>query len=1122
MATENVFIKFIPDASEVEDKVTELSEEEKKAFTAGNAELAKRLKLLEDGQKQQKAAAAATQQQLDLLSKQLAQQKQVTSETQKQVTETQKAAAETQKQVQVEKQVTLEQQKQVKETTSQAAETAKHVTALGKELQVQKSIQEAFEKQFVSAKTVGDQIIALGNIFDAAFKTGGAENVQAVFDAIQAEIAETGLTVDQFVEQLKGIDPATELVTQSTVNLEEELSRTRNAMGSLIVAGKENSKEYQELAKKAIELQRAQNSVNVAVQDGVKGNSVLIATSQAVDALNASFQVAIGATQLFGANSEDLMKSIQLLNGVMVVSNGLQQVTTILKDRDNIVNKALIATQNLLTASIFGTSAALTTMQKALLNTGIGVLVVALGVAITKLVSFISHMHDATAAVNNLNLVLNKIGDNADKRAEAIQHEGQLQAENAKRTTDAFNNVYAANKKMTDALIVNEQKRQAAFEITAKRLQDSNDELYKSFNGNDAERLKVIKQYQDAAVDANEKKNALLQQHELAASQHETERYQKSVEEAKTAADKRVQIAANEQAAKREIEDRTTDYIIEKENEVTNNENENYRTRLSALENSHKLRQKQIETQRQRELTDAKKNADVTAAELLNIEDKYNVEREKADSEYFKTKDQLTKASLKAQAELELANQQNIIKEQLLYVEKSGRDELELHNNLLKLQAEQQRKQVEESIADEQLRAAKIKEIDLELNARLAANYDQFYKERLRKQSELRKQQNDVTITTITESVIGKNSDSNAVYEAEQKKREVILKETLDNLKDLEDAYNKGEIKDLEQYNKDKNDLELEASNKRIEILQAEADRRKKINDTIRDAAFDIAGQLSDAVFEISDQKRQAQLDKQTDQLNTARQNELDNANLTEQQKEQINERYDAKERQLKRRAAEQDKQAAISQASINAALAITKAFATLAWPFNLIQAAATAAATGIQIAKIKSTPLPAYAKGTRNAKRGSAIVGEEGAEIKYMQGGEIVLTHKETMQVLKYATTREMVNATVNTTVERTINNKFKSFKERELSTVIENVVNRQFVNNAAGAAEVHTTNVHNQNVSVGGAPINYKKMASEIGTQFKKHGLKVETNFNQNGMEQFIHKAGIKTQYLNSRYKL
>ena len=47
---------------------------------------------------------------------------------------------------------------------------------------------------------------------------------------------------------------------------------------------------------------------------------------------------------------------------------------------------------------------------------------------------------------------------------------------------------------------------------------------------------------------------------------------------------------------------------------------------------------------------------------------------------------------------------------------------------------------------------------------------------------------------------------------------------------------------------------------------------------------------------------------------------------------------------------------------------------------------------------------IPAYAEGTRNAQRGAALVGENGPELVYMQGGETVLPAPETARALTAA----------------------------------------------------------------------------------------------------------------------
>jgi phage-related tail protein len=130
----------------------------------------------------------------------------------------------------------------------------------------------------------------------------------------------------------------------------------------------------------------------------------------------------------------------------------------------------------------------------------------------------------------------------------------------------------------------------------------------------------------------------------------------------------------------------------------------------------------------------------------------------------------------------------------------------------------------------------------------------------------------------------------------------------------------------------------------------------------------------------------------------------LNNKNLTEQQKSDINKKYSEKERQAKRKQAEDNKKLMLNQAIMNGLLAISSILAQ--YPkfdggFAMGAALVTAGITSaINVAKIASTPIPQFAKGTKNAPKGYALVGEEGPEIVKLAGGEKIYTYSQSKKI--------------------------------------------------------------------------------------------------------------------------
>jgi len=140
---------------------------------------------------------------------------------------------------------------------------------------------------------------------------------------------------------------------------------------------------------------------------------------------------------------------------------------------------------------------------------------------------------------------------------------------------------------------------------------------------------------------------------------------------------------------------------------------------------------------------------------------------------------------------------------------------------------------------------------------------------------------------------------------------------------------------------------------------RAEEERQKKIENAkkteaaIRDAAFELAQDAADAIFKLEEENAQRRLDKQLEQLDEQEAQQLALVEGNAQAEQQVREDYAAQREQLEREAFEQKKKRDIAQAIMNAALAVTQAFATTQFPFSLIAAALVAAQTAVQIATI-------------------------------------------------------------------------------------------------------------------------------------------------------------------------
>lgn len=133
-------------------------------------------------------------------------------------------------------------------------------------------------------------------------------------------------------------------------------------------------------------------------------------------------------------------------------------------------------------------------------------------------------------------------------------------------------------------------------------------------------------------------------------------------------------------------------------------------------------------------------------------------------------------------------------------------------------------------------------------------------------------------------------------------------------------------------------------------------------------------------------------IDTETQRLEQQKQYELSLVGDNVAKKQAIERRYAEEEKKLKIKQAKQDKAQALFSAIIKTAQAVIAGLA-FGPPLGYVFAALNAVLGGIQIGLIASQPLPQYAKGTKRARGGLAVVGEKGRELILGPDGSIALS---------------------------------------------------------------------------------------------------------------------------------
>jgi hypothetical protein len=259
---------------------------------------------------------------------------------------------------------------------------------------------------------------------------------------------------------------------QGTTSAKQRLRELQKTLIDMSLAGQEGTKAFKQMEAEAGKLKDqigdTSQRIKTLASDTVRIDTVV----SAVQGITAGFQIAQGAAALFGSENEDLQKSLLKVQGAMALATGVQQVANLLNKDSILITQGQAAAQALYATAVGASTGAMKAFRIALLATGIGAAIAAVGLLIAK-------WDDLTAAVRRfLNLpdpaIAAKAREDALLREEAAlsnyrdayeaHTEAQIQA-NRKREED--------DRKTAEArrLMMEEQARSRAIMAETEVLQ---------------------------------------------------------------------------------------------------------------------------------------------------------------------------------------------------------------------------------------------------------------------------------------------------------------------------------------------------------------------------------------------------------------------------------------------------------------------------------------------------------------------------------------------------------------------------------------------------------------------------------------------------------------------------
>jgi hypothetical protein len=247
---------------------------------------------------------------------------------------------------------------------------------------------------------------------------------------------------------------------QGTTSAKQRLRELQKTLIDMSLAGQEGTKAFKQMEAEAGKLKDqigdTSQRIKTLASDTVRIDTVV----SAVQGITAGFQIAQGAAALFGSENEDLQKSLLKVQGAMALATGVQQVANLLNKDSILITQGQAAAQALYATAVGASTGAMKAFRIALLATGIGAAVAAVGLLVAK-------WDELTAAVRRfLNLPDPAIAAKAREQA-LLREEAALS--NYRDAYEAHTNAQIAADQKREAQVKERQRKEA--EATQKRLE---------------------------------------------------------------------------------------------------------------------------------------------------------------------------------------------------------------------------------------------------------------------------------------------------------------------------------------------------------------------------------------------------------------------------------------------------------------------------------------------------------------------------------------------------------------------------------------------------------------------------------------------------------------------------
>ena len=445
----------------------------------------------------------------------------------------------------------------------------------------------------------------------------------------------------------------------SFVNLRKELKQLTIDLQNLDPA----SKEFEQVAARAGRIKEQMRGVADAINDAdpEKFGGKFQRTAEGIAG---AFSAVTGAQALFGQQSEEIEKQMLKVQGAIALTQGISAMKELKNDAIDLAtsmkNTVVNAFKSLTTAEMINAAetGSLTLLQKgyaiavgtstgamkafriALAATGIGLLVVALGFLVEKMMSYMSSTDDATKAQDRLTASTKRFNAERDRMNKKLNDSIEYEKNYAKAVGASEEKIYEIEKQ---GFKKREMQRESDYWANLQRIETLKNKKKTALN---AENADLVKSINEEITNIRTKNNDLIdlkyqlqRDEKLLTAQHNTDLKSKQNDANKEA------LAKQKEAGQKA-----------KEQKIKQNEEEK------------KLEAENLEFKRKIEDLTVANIDDVNTREIMSLKLKHDRELEEMQKQYGKKKEF-------AELEKQLLIQQETEKTALLDEQKKAKDE---------------------------------------------------------------------------------------------------------------------------------------------------------------------------------------------------------------------------------------------------------------------------------------------------------------------------------------------------------------------------------------------------------------------------------------------------------------